>query len=150
MEIVIVQPYGHQAGHYSVYTHRLCSALLEQGHRLYVLSSRGFRDDWTEGLPLVHEPVALSHRVRRILKLLPGRWLRNRFECWCVQQRGFELLKGHQDRVLHILDFEPLTLGLLNRLYGRPKEVLTLAGADYTFHHYYNGNLLRGCYGALA
>jgi glycosyltransferase involved in cell wall biosynthesis len=150
VEIIIVQPYGHLSGHYSLYTHRLCSALVEQGHQLHLLSSHGFRDQWTNGLPLVHEAVARSDRVQRILKRLKGRWLRSRFECWSVQRRGFELLKGHPQRVLHILDFEPLTLGVLNRLYGRPKQVLTLAGADYTFHHYYNGNVVRGCYGALS
>ncbi|MBI4500792.1 MAG: glycosyltransferase family 4 protein [Gemmatimonadetes bacterium] len=149
MRIIVVQPYGHLAGHFSVYTHRLCAALAGQRHEVCVLSTSGFRGDWTDRAGVVHEAVALAPRVRRVSAGLVG-WARTRYEWWSVQRRGFQLAAEDRGAVLHILDFETLTLALLNRRYHRPRQVLTLAGADYTFGHYYKGNLLRGWYGALS
>ena len=143
MRIVLVQPYSLAYVHASANVHRLARELLNLGHEVSIVSA-GFRDAWIGQLPVDHEEVIVDWKKRWMSTAVPmvaRRW----YEVWSVQRRGFELGQAESGSVVHFLDYDPVSLRILWRLFGCPRWILTLGNADFTFRHV-KGRLLKRAY----
>lgn len=135
MKILLVQPYGHVAGHPPVYTRRICEALLNQRHTITLLTSRGVLGNWEKGLPIRHVNLNLnSSRLLDLMNSVP-RVINWPYYMESLIAERAALLEGRKNGydVIHFLDSEWFTLCMLYHQYQRPRNVvMTIVGYVYS------------------
>jgi glycosyltransferase involved in cell wall biosynthesis len=139
MKILLIEPFGHENGHYSIYAGYMCRAMAEAGNEVTLISFAGLLNDVPNDIKVkhvlaIHETsfYTLTKRVTyKIIKnIFPLRPFSSFFQTSLVLDMAIKMNKNKNYDVIHLLDtsLHSLPLNIAGSKTSGQKLVLTLHG----------------------
>lgn len=148
MKIMLIEPYGLAAGHFSFYTERLAKNLISLGHQVTLLTASGMISDCDQKLSLFKNIRALDGS-KHIVGYRKAVFFWRLYTSFFVCLKALKEIKNEDYDAIHFIDCEFILITLFTYLQKGKQKVLFNINAIHEFYKSRSGSFHKWLYLAI-